>query len=122
MTRLILRRGGVPALRDPRYATLWELGGTPTGLKALSAAFVEVDPGAASPRHWHQKTEEMYLIVSGKGIIHLNGEDLPVAAGDSISIPIGVVHAIANPGSRPLTMWVVTSPPYADEDDFEVES
>jgi mannose-6-phosphate isomerase-like protein (cupin superfamily) len=121
MTRKILRRGDVKPLRDPRYATLWELGGTTTGLKALSAAFVKVDPGAASPRHWHERTEEMYLITTGEGVMHMDGEDLPVAAGDGISIPIGVVHAIANPGSRPLTMWVVTSPPYAEEDDYEVE-
>lgn len=122
MSPLILRRRNVTPLRDPRYATLWELGGPDTGLKALSAAFVTVDPGAVSPRHWHEKTEEMYLITAGRGVMHLDGENLPVRPGDSISIPVGVVHAIGNSGHAPLTFWVVTSPPYAEEDDFEVEA
>lgn len=121
MSRLILRREAATPLRDPRYATLWELGGPDTGLKAVSAAFVAVDPGAVSPLHWHQKTEEMYFVTAGRGVMHLDGEELPVRPGDSISIPIGVVHAIGNPGDVPLTFWVVTSPPYAEEDDFEVE-
>jgi len=121
VSRLILRRGNVTPLRDPRYATLWELGGPDTGLKTLSAALVSVDPGAVSPRHWHHMTEEMYLITAGRGVVHLDGQDLPVRPGDSISIPPGVVHAIGNPGRGPLTMWVVTSPPYTEGDDFEVD-
>ena len=121
MSSLILRRGGVEPLRDPRYATLWVLGGPDTGLKTLSAAFVAVDPGAVSPLHWHALTEELYMIVSGWGVMHLDGEDFPVGPGDSISIPLGVVHAIGASGTEPLTMWVATSPPYTDDDDFEVE-
>lgn len=121
MSHLIQNRGGNPPLRDPRYATLWELGGPATGLNAISAAFVEVDAGAVSPRHYHEETEEMYLIVSGRGVMHLDGADFPVEPGDSISIPIGIVHAIGAVGPGPLTMWVCTSPPYTDDDDFEVE-
>lgn len=121
MSRLILSRGDVQPLRDPRYATLWELGGPDTGLNCLSAAFVTVDPGAVSPRHWHEATEEMYLVVAGQGVMHLDGADYPVGPGDSISIPIGIVHAIGAVGPEPLILWVVTSPPYTEDDDFEIE-
>ena len=121
MDKLITNIRGVAQMRDPRYATLWELAGSQTGLTLLSAAFVEVDIGAASPRHWHEKTEEIYMIVEGKGIMHIDDQLLPIGPGDCVTIPVRLVHAIDNTGTTPLRMWVVTSPPYTDGDDFEVE-
>jgi len=112
----------VPCFRDKRYATLWELSGLRTGLSAISSAFVSVDPGAISPRHWHDATEEIYMIVSGCGMIYLGESTQRVSPGDCVSIPLGLVHAIGNPGPEPLLMWVATSPPYDERDDFEVEA
>lgn len=120
MSAAVLNLGRVAQLRDPRYATLWELAGPNTGLSLLSAAFVEVDPGATSPLHWHAKTEEIYMIVEGRGLMYLGGQVVSVSSGDCVTIPTRVVHAIENSGNAPLRMWVVTSPPYTDNDDFEI--
>lgn len=121
MDQLINNIGGVASLRDPRYATLWELAGPQTGLSLLSAALVEVDSGATSPRHWHEKTQELYLIVEGSGVMHLGEQSVPIGTGDCVTIPVRLVHAVGNTGTMPLRMWVVTSPPYTEADDFEVE-
>jgi mannose-6-phosphate isomerase-like protein (cupin superfamily) len=121
MNKLIMKQGRVAHMRDPRYATLWELSGPQTGLSLISAAFVEVDPGATSPRHWHEQTEEIYAIVEGSGVMYLGEEVLPLCPGDCVSIPTRLIHAIGNTGAMPLRMWVVTSPPYTEDDDFEVE-
>lgn len=121
MSKLITNKDGVVHMRDPRYATLWEVSGPQTGLSLLSAAFAEVDIGATSPRHWHEQTEEMYLILSGTGVMILGDDRVPVGPRDCVSIPIRLVHAIGNTGTVPLRMWVVTSPPYTDGDDFEVD-
>lgn len=119
MRDLVFRRDGVVPLRDERYATLWETGGAATGLACLSACFVTVDSGRASPLHHHNKTEELYLIVAGAGVMRFGECRAPIRASDCISIPAGVAHAIENPAATPLTMRVVTSPPYGEDDDFE---
>ncbi|MEA3011709.1 MAG: hypothetical protein QOD42_254 [Sphingomonadales bacterium] len=111
----------VTAFRDDRYATLWELAGPPSGLRTMSAALAIVDPGKTSPPHWHEATEEIYMIVSGSGLMYLGDAVRHVSSGDCVSIPVGLVHAIGNPGPEPLTMWVATSPPYDEQDDFEID-
>ncbi len=119
MKGAILSAQNVAPFRDDRYATLWELAGPPSGLFTISAAFVTVDPGKTSPRHWHEDTEEIYMIVSGSGVMYLGDVVQPISPGDCVSIPLRVEHAIGNLGSEPLTMWVATSPPYDENDDFE---
>jgi mannose-6-phosphate isomerase-like protein (cupin superfamily) len=121
MARLIIDRAAASPIRDERYATLWEMAGPETGLASISAAFVAVDPGKTSPLHHHERTEEVYMIVRGTGVMHLGEERQVIAAGDCISIPIGLVHAIGNPGPEVLEIWVATSPPYCEEDDFELD-
>ncbi|CAN1527953.1 {ManC} Mannose-6-phosphate isomerase [Rhabdaerophilaceae bacterium] len=122
MSGTVLSTEGVASVRDPRYATLWELSGPQTHLALLSAAFVEVDPGSTSPLHWHAVTEEIYMIVAGTGEMYLGDDVIKITAGDCVSIPTRTVHAIGNSGVLPLRMWVVTSPPYTEGDDFEIET
>lgn len=117
----VLSPRSVSPIRDERYATLWETSGVQTGLSSLSAAFVEVDVGATSPLHWHESTEEIYMIVEGKGIMYFDGHSFPLTVGDCVSIPLRVLHAVGNVGNAPLRMWVATSPPYDDNDDFEID-
>lgn len=122
MTEWIIGRAAVTPIRDDRYATLWEMGGPDTGLSCLSVAFVTVDPGKTSPLHYHQRTEEVYMIARGRGLMYIGNKRQEIIAGDCVSIPVGIVHAVGNPGPDPLEMWVATSPQYCEEDDFEVEN
>jgi mannose-6-phosphate isomerase-like protein (cupin superfamily) len=92
-TRIVKKGGGV-VLRDDRYATLEEMAGPQTGLFKLSAAYVVVDSGRTSPRHWHASTEEIYAVVSGRGVMSIGNRNFEVSVGDCISIPVNTVHAI----------------------------
>lgn len=120
MSKQVLSRDNIKAMRDEPYATLWEMAGHKTGLAKLGAAYFVVDARSTSPRHWHSVTEEIYAIVSGAGVMHIGEQDVVVGAGDCISIIPGMVHALSNPGPDPLVMWVMTSPPYNADDDIEV--
>lgn len=109
-------------LRDPRYGTVFELAGPTTGLTTMGVAWAEVDTGATSPAAWHGRTEEAYFIIEGRGVMRLGNETFAIAAGDVVSIRPGVIHNIKNSGPAPLRMVVVTTPPYDEADDFEVEA
>jgi uncharacterized cupin superfamily protein len=64
-----------------------------------------VKPGAESVKyHSHSKQEEFYLIISGKGILRIDGEEILIKTGDVISTPAGkdIGHQFINNSSEIL--------------------
>lgn len=74
-------------------------------------------PGQATQRHYHARSEEIYLITDGGGALEVDGDRRDVRAGDAILIPPGAWHElVAGPtGARLMCMC---SPPYRDDDTF----
>jgi uncharacterized cupin superfamily protein len=64
-----------------------------------------VKPGAKSTKyHSHSQQEEIFLIMSGSGVLRLNGEETEIKAGDVVSKPAGkdIAHQFINNGSEIL--------------------
>ena len=62
-------------------------------------ARVELDPGVASPKHWHPGEEIIYVL---EGSLEYQVEGKPpvtLKAGDVLFIPAGTIHAAKNVGS-----------------------
>ena len=62
-------------------------------------ARVEIDPGMASPKHWHPGEEIIYVL---EGSLEYQVEGKPpvtLKAGDVLFIPAGTIHAAKNVGS-----------------------
>ena len=83
-------------------------------------AYVEVDAGKESPAHYHNKTEELYYIISAIGSITIGGQEFKIKAGDAIYLPVGAIHKIRSIGDGKLCLISADSPPYDPEDDIEV--
>jgi mannose-6-phosphate isomerase-like protein (cupin superfamily) len=67
----------------------------------------EIPPGCSVGVHTHADDEEVYVIISGRGWMMLDGETFEVGSGDVIrNIPRGT-HGLANAGNEPLTMVVL---------------
>ncbi len=68
--------------------------------------YVNIDTlpaGTYSARyHAHSKQEEFFVILSGSGILRMNGEEAPVKEGDFISKKCGDIHQFFNSGTLPL--------------------
>jgi uncharacterized cupin superfamily protein len=64
-----------------------------------------VKPGAESVKyHSHSKQEEFFLIISGKGLLRMNEEQMSIKAGDVISKPASkdIAHQFINNSSEIL--------------------
>jgi mannose-6-phosphate isomerase-like protein (cupin superfamily) len=94
-----------------------ELAGIPSGNSAnQSLAQATVPPGTRTERHYHRRSEEIYLFTAGAGRMLLGDDEAGVRAGDCVVIPPGVEHELRNDGEEPLVLLCCCSPPYSHED------
>lgn len=87
-----------------------------TAVQSLAEAVLE--PGQATQRHYHERSEEIYLVTKGTGELEVAGETREVRPGEAILIPPGAWHTLENDGTSELTILCMCSPPYSDEDTF----
>ena len=79
-----------------------------------------VKPGGKSTMyHSHSRQEEFFLIMSGKGLLRINEEEIPVKTGDVISKPAGknIAHQFINNSSEILQILDVGN---RDKDDVAI--
>jgi mannose-1-phosphate guanylyltransferase len=79
---------------------------------------ITVKPGAKLSVQMHHHRAEHWVVVSGTAKI-LNGDkEILLTENQSTYIPVGVVHALENPGKVPLELIEVQSGSYLGEDDI----
>ena len=80
---------------------------------------VEVNSGARLSLQKHAKRSEKWNIVTGKGLVSIDGKEIEVGAGDVIDVPVGTVHRIGNIGQDKLVFIEVACGQHLSEDDIE---
>ncbi len=86
------------------------------GNRRQSLAEATVPVACRTRPHRHHRSEEIYHIVAGDGVMTLGDERLTVMGGDTLWIPPGTVHWIENTGTDPLKILCACSPPYSHSD------
>jgi quercetin dioxygenase-like cupin family protein len=73
---------------------------------------VTMEPGAASARHAHSASEQIWLIEQGSAeLLTDGGETDRLRAGDVVRTPAGSIHGILNTGEEQFIYLAVTTPP-----------
>jgi mannose-6-phosphate isomerase-like protein (cupin superfamily) len=90
------------------------LGGTTN----QSLAEASLEPGQATQRHYHARSEELYVLLDGEGEMEVDGQRARVGPGDAILIPPRARHQIRAGDAAPLRFLCCCAPPYSDEDTF----
>ena len=85
-----------------------------------SLAHAVLRPGQTSRSHV-LRSDEVYFILTGSGLMHLNDDSAPVEAGDTIDIPPGSVQWIANTGESDLEFLCIVDPAWRAEDEDVLE-
>jgi mannose-6-phosphate isomerase-like protein (cupin superfamily) len=86
------------------------------GNRAQSLAEAIVTPGQETLLHKHLRTEELYHITAGRGLMTLGDERFEVGVGDTVLIPPGTAHCVRNIGAEALHILCSCSPAYSHED------
>ena len=74
----------------------------------------ELDQGVTEGDHIHQEPsplEEVYYFLEGEGIMTVDGEEVPVKAGDAILVPPGAHHGFLSTGADPLRLVIIWGAP-----------
>ena len=108
------RLDGVEPLTTKDGSTIRELHHT----DAQSLAEATLEPDQATERHYHGRSEEIYLVTKGSGSLEVDGEVRRVRPGDAILIPPGAWHTLENDGTSELTILCMCAPPYSHEDTY----
>ena len=85
---------------------------------AQSLAEATLEPDQATERHYHERSEEIYLVTKGSGSLEIDGETRRVRPGDAVLIPPGAWHTLENDGTSELTILCMCAPPDSHEDTF----
>jgi len=75
-----------------------------------------VEPGQTTALHRHRQSEEVYHITGGRGRMTLGAQVFDVDTGDTICIPPGTPHRIANTGDVALKILCTCAPAYSHDD------
>jgi mannose-6-phosphate isomerase-like protein (cupin superfamily) len=93
------------------------------GDESLSIARARVDAGVTTAWHRLRDTGERYIIVSGAGLVEVDGIAATVVGpGDVVRIPPGKAQRIANTGDEQLIFYAVCTPPFTDQAYINLES
>ncbi len=77
-----------------------------------------VHPGAALSLQMHRHRAEHWVVVNGRAQVTVGDTVRMLEENESIYIPLGITHRLANPGTEPLDIIEVQSGAYLGEDDI----
>jgi len=80
------------------------------GARHLTTIEVTLEPGKGHDFHKHPDQEEIIHVVDGEIEQWLEREKRILEPGDTVFIPVGVVHASFNVSDRPTKLMVVLGP------------
>ena len=90
------------------------------GISRLPVKFQkwELGPGVSEGDHTHggnNALEEIYYFLEGQGTMWVDGQDIPVKAGDAILVPPSVSHGFRNTADDPVKLIIVWGRPLEQE-------
>ena len=116
-TTLIKRRADMvrkplPNCHDGEGSLDWTVVLDGEDVKGKHVNFIHDDvlpPGVSIGVHRHERDEEYYYVISGRGTMTLDGERFEVTAGDITGVYPGGTHGLENDSDRDLRILVVSA-------------
>ncbi|MEJ2402714.1 MAG: cupin domain-containing protein [Candidatus Thiodiazotropha sp.] len=79
--------------------------------ESLSVIKERVPAGRFEVRHYHEKAEQFFYILSGTATLEVDGCENVVNAGEGLYIPAGVPHQLKNESQNEVIFIVTSTPP-----------
>jgi len=83
----------------------------------FSLAYAIVKPGQSTLVHKLSTSSEIFYILKGEGVVHIEQESVPVRPGQVVYVPPNSKQFIQNTGYLDLTFLCLVSPQWKKEDE-----
>ena len=80
----------------------------------LTTSIVELKPDGQQRPHRHEP-EQIYYIISGRGLMSVDKETWEVVEGDCVLVPAGTVHSLRNTNDEMLRYFSAAAPAFSAE-------
>ena len=67
-------------------------------------------PGQDQRVHSHADSDKIYVVVRGKGLFHIAGEEREISSGEAVLARPGEDHGVKNVASEELVLLVFMTP------------
>lgn len=84
----------------------------------LKVKKIVVNPGKRLSLQSHKQRSENWVIIQGNAVVTLDTEEIPRSSNQSVFIPAGAKHRIANGGEEDVVFIEVQTGSYFGEDDI----
>jgi len=71
----------------------------------------QMPPGTNEVRHFHQKAQQFFFILSGEAALEVEGEEVTLHSGEGLHVSSGMSHQIRNVSNCPVEFLVISQPP-----------
>lgn len=81
-------------------------------LKSEELSIIEelVPAGEQEQRHYHERAQQFFYVLSGQASLEVSGEEHVLYAGQGFHVPAKVPHQLCNRGTEALRFLVVSQP------------
>ena len=69
------------------------------------------EPGQEFTQHLHDESEDMIVVLEGRGALRQGDTYTPIKAGEGIFVPVGEVHGTVNDSGAPARLISFQAPP-----------
>ena len=88
---------------------VWMVAGRLQNSANLTVGKCYIKPGSANPRHYHPNCDEVLHVLDGE-IEHSLGDDtFRLSIGETINVPMGIMHNARNLGGEEAVLLIVFS-------------
>ncbi|WP_052418601.1 cupin domain-containing protein [Methanolacinia paynteri] len=87
----------------------------------ISIGYVVIPPGNGTPLHYLLGSDEVIYVISGGGVITIDGQECELSSGRAVLIPAGSVQSFMNAGDTNLVYLTIVQPYYKYENDIPVD-
>lgn len=83
----------------------------------FSLAHAIIPAGEVTIPHRLKTSSEVYYILSGRGVMHIDDEVAEIGVGQLVYIPSGAVQWVLNNGDEDLLFLAIVDPAWREEDE-----
>lgn len=108
----LIKKEQIKVLSNPGVESFQLLNPENSSSERITITRVLVEPGKEQPRHKHDTSEQIWIAVSGNGILLIaDDKELLFEEGDVVRFADGDIHGLKNNSQEVFEYISVTSPP-----------